>query len=599
MAIVPKKLHAIWLGGILREAGKKNIAMWKKANPDYEMNIWIDSSTFLTDFSPAALEQKKEYLQFKQWAKENKVIINDINPDVMDAELQNHSDIFNNMKSQVFYQQEIASPGANFGAASDILRVEILFNEGGVYYDCEDVSPEIPLKYLPAWEKDELPLMGLRDLVVSEKSGILVHAFSGKLNNDLLASIPGAPDIARFRDEIEKNYQELYARGEKFVMAHRFQQLSSFITFGQDKLKSTMKISGPTALRKIVGPQPVNTFPDYWRIVENTQALSWVDKISTYGAVEQSFRLNYIEYLTLITDRIMTEDVDAEIRYLLEKFQYAIHSESKSISLIELHKIAKTWFTDFQLQKINAATANIFEKFKQDSFKLEELFLYCRQGKVPVTDLRDFLNGREFYAAFKADHPLGIVHFFQEQLDKGFFELIQLHSPSEEYPLIWHCAFSEEEKTALRTSVETEIEKIKMAQESGLAFNLNNLESALFRSIEKYATHWNSDNKYRRQDGEFDKASLIFFGSWREAGLTSKVFKALSLDSAVSLVNDFLKDPATSYAPHDFAFFLIDELKQMVHSPWSNLVKNQADSYEKETIATRISAADPPAFGLR
>ena len=43
---LPRHLHAIWLGGLLQEAGKKNIEAWSETNPDYTMNLWIDSSTY-------------------------------------------------------------------------------------------------------------------------------------------------------------------------------------------------------------------------------------------------------------------------------------------------------------------------------------------------------------------------------------------------------------------------------------------------------------------------------------------------------------------------------------------------------------------------
>lgn len=83
--IIPKIIHAIWLGSELPERCKKMIASWKKFHPEWIVKVWTDSDTASFD-------------------------------------LQN---------------QAAFDRANNYGEKSDIFRYEILYRYGGLYVDTD------------------------------------------------------------------------------------------------------------------------------------------------------------------------------------------------------------------------------------------------------------------------------------------------------------------------------------------------------------------------------------------------------------------------------------------------------------------------------
>ena len=82
---IPKILHFIWLGGEIPEHYVTNINDWSKKNPNFEVEVWTD-------------EDAKNF----------------------------------DMKNREMFEK-----ATNFGMKSDILRYEILYQEGGVYLDTD------------------------------------------------------------------------------------------------------------------------------------------------------------------------------------------------------------------------------------------------------------------------------------------------------------------------------------------------------------------------------------------------------------------------------------------------------------------------------
>lgn len=455
--VVPKKLHAIWLGGILKEAGKKNIAEWKAKNPDYEANVWIDSSTYLVDDSPEAIKQKEEYEQFKEWAKNNRINIIDINPNATDPDpaVLKRPELFKGMNSAQFYLDELKDPGSNYAAASDILRAEILYHDGGVYFDAEDVFPNKPLGQLNA------------------PQGILVHSFGSRdfLNNDVIASIPKGERIGRFRDVIQKNYEELYSKDKRYLIAHRFSNLFSFRTEKGDRKSSTISISGPGALRKIVGYEPEKQlkFPSV-HFEADQQALSWLDNnFNTIEKVAPYFRLNLIEYFNVVIENYAyNSTTSTETRKLLNRFQDAINSHSPSTTMIELLNHVKPLFTEQEIALINGSANNLFSTFENHANQAEEFLLYCKHGNVKPEHLYGFIKGRSAYYYNKESlqegltHPYNILHFFHDEFSKGFFEIIKLREvPMIDYRTPWKYSFSGEEQKQLTEHVENDMKRLR------------------------------------------------------------------------------------------------------------------------------------------
>ncbi len=161
--------------GYFKRSGEKKYRELEAKNPDYEANVWIDSSTYIGGDSPEATQQKKEYEQFKEWAKTNQINIIDINPNATDPDpaVNKRPELFKGMNSAQYYLDELKDPGSNYAAASDILRAEVLYHVGDVYFDAEDVLPRMPLNQL------------------NTQKGIMFRIFGGNdnINNDIIASI--------------------------------------------------------------------------------------------------------------------------------------------------------------------------------------------------------------------------------------------------------------------------------------------------------------------------------------------------------------------------------------------------------------------------
>ncbi|KTD32643.1 putative teichoic acid biosynthesis protein [Legionella moravica] len=455
--IIPKKLHAIWLGGILKEAGKKNIVEWKTKNPDYEANVWIDSSTYLVGDSPEAMKQKEEYEQFKEWANANQINIIDINPNATDADpaVIKRPELFTGMNSAKYYLDELKDPGSNYAAASDILRTEILYHEGGVYFDAEDVFPRKPLGQLNA------------------QQGMLCRIWGGNytVNNDAMASIPQGKLINQLRDVIQKNYDELYSKDKRYLTAHRFANLFSFRTNNGDRKNSTIMTSGPGALRQVIGYEPTSQLKLHFSLIDaDEQALSWLDNnFNTIEKLTPYFRLNLIEYFNLLTEHYANNsNLAVETKQLLTQFKNAINSQSPPPNMIELLHHVKSLFNEDQIAQINSSTDNLFSEFENHANQAEEFLLYCKHGNVDPKDLYRFIKGRSSYytpletlqEAFA--HPYNILHFFHEEFSKGFFEIIKLPPVGKiEYRRPWSCSFSAEQQKQLTELVETEMKQLR------------------------------------------------------------------------------------------------------------------------------------------
>lgn len=221
-----KKFHVIWIGKLpLHELD--NLKIWAKWNPDFIINIWIDSnhtlvpllkqliikntsdcingeaknnpltvaslqSYFYKQYS--AIKSKisfnafvKEFIINQCWKTENEIdqwikaanaalknekinIENDINNKVLvrDVALEN-SDIFDNEKYYYIYLRELEEAHFVVGA-SDLLRYQILMAEGGIYLDT-----------------DVLPLLDFDKIMLnSDNENIFISFLNANVNIDLV-----------------------------------------------------------------------------------------------------------------------------------------------------------------------------------------------------------------------------------------------------------------------------------------------------------------------------------------------------------------------------------------------------------------------------
>jgi len=102
---VPKSLHFIWVGKLIPEKYQKNILSFVPNNPEYEINLWTET---ITD------ELRKNMTTVK---------VHDI-----------LSEIANYITKPLYDVEE------NVGGKSDIIRYEIVYKHGGVYFDTDSIS---------------------------------------------------------------------------------------------------------------------------------------------------------------------------------------------------------------------------------------------------------------------------------------------------------------------------------------------------------------------------------------------------------------------------------------------------------------------------
>ncbi|XP_023341973.1 inositol phosphoceramide mannosyltransferase 3 [Eurytemora carolleeae] len=102
---VPKKLHFIWMGKHIPEKYQKNILTFVKVNPDYQVHLWTQ------------------------------IITNDLRKNLTGVNLE---DIDREIKD--YSVKDLLNQEENIGGKSDILRYEIVYRNGGVYFDTDSIS---------------------------------------------------------------------------------------------------------------------------------------------------------------------------------------------------------------------------------------------------------------------------------------------------------------------------------------------------------------------------------------------------------------------------------------------------------------------------
>jgi len=101
---VPKSLHFIWLGKMLPEKYQKNIHTFRKHNPDYQINLWTE------------------------------LISDELRKNLSTVDIHDINSILDEFVVKPLYDKE-----ENVGGRSDILRYEVIYRNGGVYFDTDSV----------------------------------------------------------------------------------------------------------------------------------------------------------------------------------------------------------------------------------------------------------------------------------------------------------------------------------------------------------------------------------------------------------------------------------------------------------------------------
>ena len=125
---IPNTIHLIWFGSWPPKADNSeayldNIKNWKVLNLNYGVKLWTSSASQTTD------EQHK----MRDFCADNGITLQNIN--------ENKSDSYTHVKEWLA-STKLGRP--RFAAASDVLRLIVLEDEGGHYFDT-DIKPLRPL----------------------------------------------------------------------------------------------------------------------------------------------------------------------------------------------------------------------------------------------------------------------------------------------------------------------------------------------------------------------------------------------------------------------------------------------------------------------
>lgn len=287
MKPVPKQIHIIWLGSALPERSQVCVQTFTQMNPDWWVNLWIDSAQLLTgqrvDITKGYYESKHGPGSFNVRKKQKlahllgdtatdddtKRYLKDrfgFNSSVADLKkamalsfmekfcsrhyitLRDISEI-TGLNNNPLYQREMVRRGTNFGAASDILRVEILYRFGGVYFDTDVLCLE-PLGSILAeqshprwaavhnkWRNGRITREEWFGDEFWRQSG---HMWPPGLSNSIIASHPKCQGLDKYRAMIKENYRQVDSGRLDFK-------------YYDDMKNATIEMTGPAAVTRVTG----------------------------------------------------------------------------------------------------------------------------------------------------------------------------------------------------------------------------------------------------------------------------------------------------------------------------------------------------------
>jgi mannosyltransferase OCH1-like enzyme len=287
MKAIAKNIHIVWIGGDLPDRNRSCVITFPQKNPDWNVTLWFDRNQLLTGLRRRLT---KEYYEKKnpvnsegkgvvtpeQWAKVQQKIGGQADDDatvdylikkfgknekeLYDMQLDNWVSLKDFCKanritlrsvndisaSKTFpiYRNEMVSRGTNFGAASDVLRIEILDTFGGIYFDTDVICTEpigsvICHQSYPRFSAVDSLWVGKNKSVTGDqwrsddwwKANVKTIP---KISNSIIASHAKCNGLKEYRKQIMSNYKQL--NSEDF----RKQYLSNI-------REKTIEMSGPTA----------------------------------------------------------------------------------------------------------------------------------------------------------------------------------------------------------------------------------------------------------------------------------------------------------------------------------------------------------------
>ena len=205
MGIIPNKLSFIWVGKVIPHVHMKTILRWVVQNPLYECHLWIEAKN-MDGTVQCALESMEQLPQGLGWeyvsatdGQYGRTLIwagNDMLPRSLHISLVTTLPA---ISDPIILYEEIDA-WANYGTASDILRIWVLHELGGVYMDIDIYPVEQPIPQGITAPKDILFALVEDDLLM----------------NNLIACTRGFPRLKELCRAMDRSYgteQELVTSG--------------------------------------------------------------------------------------------------------------------------------------------------------------------------------------------------------------------------------------------------------------------------------------------------------------------------------------------------------------------------------------------------
>ncbi len=227
---IPKIMHFIWIGvNPISDDRLRVIRDWYDGyNENFKICFWIDKQGTTRDSGENILNQQKARLR-----EIGIRYIRNIREDMVGAD------------SWEIIRYEIDRLRPNYGAASDLMRYEILYKYGGVYIDSDVLPPADTQASLYSnnnfWEN-------YNECYVYRQGSA----------NDIIFSARGSRGIARLTFIVHQNYQVRAQRDEEMVGFHKYQEAYSCIQAYNYSTNSylkyyTLRKTGPNVLNSLYG----------------------------------------------------------------------------------------------------------------------------------------------------------------------------------------------------------------------------------------------------------------------------------------------------------------------------------------------------------
>ena len=134
-------LHRIWFGSMIPENYQNHILKFKELNPEFKIIIWTDFNNLKTE----------EIQDFTRFCNDNKILLKNIreHPYFVNFDL---------IIEELNAAQRAPKEKFRYARASDLARISILINQGGIYTDTDTraneelYSPELPFGFVIKYE---------------------------------------------------------------------------------------------------------------------------------------------------------------------------------------------------------------------------------------------------------------------------------------------------------------------------------------------------------------------------------------------------------------------------------------------------------------